>query len=183
MHWTVEQFHQVNATRVFEGRRPFLLDGVIWEQGPMNPPHANALYLLGEAVRAIFGAGWVVRVQMPLKVDEDNDPFPDLAGAAGGPRDFFTAHPTTATLVVQVADTSLSEDLSVKAERYATAGVPDYWVPDIINRRMHVLRDPQPLTKGLGETAYKNQQILSPTDRVSPLAAPTASILVGDLLP
>jgi Uma2 family endonuclease len=183
MRWTVEQFHQVNATGVFKGRRPFLLDGVIWEQGPMSPPHANALYLVGEAVRAIFGIGWVVRIQMPLKVDEDNDPFPDLAVIAGGPRDFFTAHPVTATLVVEVADTSLREDLAEKAERYATAGVADYWVLDIINRRLHVLRDPQPLPKGLGATAYRTQQVLGPTDRVSPLAAPTASIPVRDLLP
>jgi Uma2 family endonuclease len=181
--WTVEQFHHMGELGWFEGRRPFLLDGVIWEQGPMNPPHANALYLVGEAVRAIFGAGWVVRVQMPLKVDEHNDPFPDLAAVAGGPRDFFTAHPATAALVVEVADTSLREDLAEKAERYATAGVADYWVLDIINRRMHVLRDPQPLAKGLGATAYRKQQILGPADRVSPLAAPHASILVGDLLP
>jgi Uma2 family endonuclease len=167
----------------FEGRRPYLLDGVIWEQGPMNPRHASVLYLTAEAIRAIFTAGWVVRVQMPLKVDDQNDPFPDLAVCAGKASDFFTAHPVTAALAVEVADTTLREDLSAKAERYATAGVPDYWVLDIIGRRMHVLRDPQPLPKGLGATAYRTQQILTPTDRVAPLAAPTASILVGDLLP
>lgn len=183
MRWTVEQFHAVNATGVFAGRRPFLLDGVIWEQGPMNPPHAIALELLLAAIPAAFGTGWRIRVQTPLTVDAENDPFPDFAVVQGSPRDNPAAHPTTAALVIEVADTSLREDLAEKAERYATAGVLDYWVLDIVNRRLHVLRDPQPLPKGLGATAYRTQQVLNPTDRVSPLAAPSASILVGDLLP
>jgi Uma2 family endonuclease len=119
---------------------------------------------------------------MPLRVDEDNDPFPDLA-VMGGARTFSTTHPTTAELVIEVADTSLREDLSEKAERYATAGVADYWVLDIVNRQLHVLRNPQPLAKGLGATAYRDQTVLGPADRISPLAAPTGSILVGDLLP
>jgi Uma2 family endonuclease len=182
-HWTVEQFNHMGDLGWFEGRRPFLLDGVIWEQGPMNPSHANSLYLMSEAIRAIFTTGWVVRVQMPLRVDDLNDPFPDLAVTAGGPRDFFTAHPITAALVVEVSDTTLKIDLTEKAERYATAGVAEYWVLDLNSRRLLVLRDPAPLPAGLGATAYNTQRALEPTDHVSPLAAPTASILVADLLP
>jgi Uma2 family endonuclease len=183
MRWTVEQFHEMCGHGWFAGRRPFLLDGVIWEQGPMNPPHATALELIDIALRAVFGTGWRFRVQTPLRVDEENDPFPDYSVVQGSPRDNPTAHPVTASLVVEVSDTTLATDLAEKAERYATAGVQDYWVLDIVNRRLHVLRDPQPLPKGLGATAYRTQQVLGPTDRVSPLAAPTASILVGDLLP
>jgi hypothetical protein len=51
------------------------------------------------------------------------------------------------------------------------------------NRQLHVFRDPQPLPAGLGATAYQTHLTLSPTDTVSPLAAPGASILVSDLLP
>ncbi|HVL12539.1 MAG TPA: Uma2 family endonuclease [Gemmata sp.] len=184
MRWTVEQFHEMGERGWFEGRRPFLLDGVIWEQGPMNSPHAIALGLIQVAFQGVFSfpAGWWLRLQSPLKVDEANDPFPDVAVVKGSPRD-YTAHPSTAALVIEVADTSLSEDLAEKAERYATAGVADYWVLDIVNRQLHVLRDPQPLPKGFGVTAYRKQSVLGPADRVSPLAAPGTSILVGDLLP
>jgi Putative restriction endonuclease len=183
VRWTAEQFNHMGDMGWFEGRRPFLLDGVIWEQGPMNPLHANALYLTAEAVRAIFTTGWVVRVQMPMRVDEHNDPFPDLLVVAGGPQDFWTAHPVTASLIVEVSDTTLKVDTTEKAERYATAGVGDYWVLDLTGRRLLVFRDPQPLPAGLGATAYRTQLALGPADRVSPLAAPHASILVADLLP
>jgi Uma2 family endonuclease len=61
--------------------------------------------------------------------------------------------------------------------------VPEYWVIDLEHRQLLVFRDPQPLPKGLGATAYKTHLTFGPADRVSPLAAPQASILVGDLLP
>ena len=171
MRWTVEQFNQMGSMGWFEGRRPFLLDGVIWEQGPMNPLHANALYRMSKALDVIFTAGWVVRVQLPMRVDNHDDPFPDLLVVAGGPDDFWTAHPATASLVVEVSDTTLKIDITEKAERYATANVADYWVLDLVGRRLFVFRDPQPFPAGLGSTAYRTQLTLAPTDRVSPLAA------------
>lgn len=179
---TVTQFNRMGDMGWFEGRRPFLLDGVIWEQGPMDPPHAIALGLVNQALQAIFGLGWWVRGQSPLHVDQYNDPLPDMAVVPGSPRD-YTSHPTTAGLVVEISDTTLTTDITEKAERYATAGIADYWVLDLTNRRLLVFRDPVPLPKGLGATAYRTHLTFGPADRVSPVAAPAASVLVGDLLP
>ena len=97
----------------------------------------------------------------------------------GGPRDNLGRHPTTAAMVVEISDTTLQTDLTEKAERYATAGIADYWVLDLEGRRLIVLRDQPPLPAGLDATAYRQQQILGPTDRI----APNGSILVSDLLP
>ena len=181
--FTAIEFDRLAGTGVFEGRRPFLLDGVIWEQGPMNPPHANGIGLAQFAIQAVFGVEWWIRVQLPLHLDQFNNPFPDLAVVPGGPRDYLGRHPTTAVLVVEVSDTTLSTDITEKAERYATAGIADYWVLDIEGRRLLVFRDPAPLPMGLGATAYRNQQIFGTIDRIAPLAAPNGSILVGEMLP
>ncbi|AMV22875.1 hypothetical protein VT84_00590 [Gemmata sp. SH-PL17] len=181
--WTVTEFNRMGDMGWFEGKRAFLLDGVIMEQGPMDPPHANALGLAQFALQTAFGSGWWVRGQSPLHVDEHNDPFPDLAVVPGGPRDYISRHPTTAALVVEVSDTTLRSDLTEKAERYATANVPEYWVLDVTNRRLHVFRNPAALAPGLDATAYTSHATLVPTDTVSPLATPGAPILVGDLLP
>src|SRR5580704_13328324 len=99
--WTVDQFHYLGDLGMFEGRRAMLIDGVIVEEGPMNPPHRIALELATEAVRAAFGAGWRVCVQMPLVLGQSTDPEPDIAVVAGSPRG-ATAHPTTAALVIEV---------------------------------------------------------------------------------
>lgn len=183
LKWTATEFNHLGDLGWFEGRRAYLIDGVIWEDGPMDIPHTVALGLVQHALQAAFGPNWWVRGQSPLHVDTQTDPFPDFAVVPGGPRGYTNAQPTTAALAVEIADSSLNSDMTVKAQRYATAGLPEYWVLDLKGRQLLVFRDPTPLPTVLGATAHRTQLALGPTDRVSPLAAPGASILVGDLLP
>lgn len=180
--WTVEQFHRAGDLGLFEGRRAKLIHGVIVEEGPMNPPYRIALELTDAALRAAFGAGWRYCVQLPLVLGQEIDPEPDIAVVAGSARG-TSAHPTTAALVVEIADTSLIYDTTEKAELYATAGIPDYWVVDVDGRQLFVCRDPAPLPAGLGATAYRTRRTLGPADSVAPLAAPNSPVKVADLLP
>jgi Uma2 family endonuclease len=159
-----------------------LIDGIIWEQGPMNPPHAIALELSGERFRQVFGAGWRVRIQLPLVLSLITDPEPDIAILPGNPRDSLT-HPTTASLVVEVSDATLDFDLGDKASLYAAGGIADYWVIDLVNRQLHVLRDPKPNQKALHGHSYGSAQTFAPNQSTSPLAAPSSFIAVSDLLP
>jgi Uma2 family endonuclease len=159
---------------IFEGKRAMLIEGVLVEQGPMNPPHAITLGLVEEAIRTALGTGWWLRNQLPLVLGLSTDPVPDLAVVPGRPRD-YTAHPTTADLVVEVADTSLDFDTNDKKLLYARASIRDYWVVDINGQRLLVYRNPQ-------GGNYATQQALGAADTVSPLAAPTAVIQVADLL-
>lgn len=182
LKWTTEQFHALGDLGCFEGRRAWLIDGVIIEEGPMNPPHRIALELTDGVMRTVFGAGWRVCVQMPFDVRRATDPQPDIAVVPGSPRG-ATVHPTTAALVIEVSDSSLATDTTTKAELYATAGVPDYWVLDVDGRRLLVFRDPVPLPAGLGATAYRTHLTFGPADSVAPLAAPTSPVRVTDLLP
>ena len=180
--WTVAEFDQLGSLGCFAGRRAFLLDGAILEQGPMDPPHAEALEVLTEHVRAAFGSGWRFRVQTPLHLDEFNNPMPDFAVVAGSPG-YYGDHPVSAELVVEVADTTLQSDLTDKAERYATGGIADYWVLDLNGGVLHVFRDPQRLPASLDATTYRTHKILKSNDTVSPLAVPAATVRVTDLLP
>ena len=180
--FTVAEFHHLRELPEVAAERPFLLRGVIWEQGPMKLPHGNGVLLATDVVRAAFGAGWVLRVQLPLVLGQETDPFPDLAVVPGSVRD-YTEHPTTADLVVEVSDTTLNTDLTEKAEMYATAGVADYWVLDVANRELHVFRDPVLLPAGFGATAYRQHHTFGPADAVAPLAVPTATVRVADMLP
>jgi len=167
---------------VFKGRRPKLINGVLLEQGMMNPPHAMAGELTEEVLRTVFGAGWRIRVQKPLVLGLDTDPEPDIAVVRGQVRG-NTDHPTLAELVVEISDTTLNADLTDMAELYATAGISEYWVLDVDGRRLFVFRTPAALPQGLSATAYQTHITLTDADTVSPLAAPTATVRVADLLP
>jgi Uma2 family endonuclease len=173
LRWTCAEFHRFADMGVFEGRRAMLIDGVILEQGPMNPPHAITLGLVEEAIRAAFGTGWWLRQQSPLILGQDTDPEPDLAVVPGRPRD-YAGHPTTVDLLVEVADSSLAFDTNEKRLLYARAGICDYWVVDVNGRRLLVYRDPQG-----GD--YATQMVFGPADAVSPLTTP-AAVRVADLL-
>ena len=86
LRWTCAEFHRFGDLGVFEGRRAMLIDGVVLEQGPMNPPHAITLGLVAEALRTAFGDGWRFRSQSPLILGQDLDPRPDFAVITGRPR-------------------------------------------------------------------------------------------------
>ena len=174
LRWTCAEFHRFGDMGVFEARRAMLIDGVILEEGPMNPPHAITLELVEETLRRAFGAGWRFRSQSPLVLGQDLDPEPDFAVVAGTPRG-SAGHPTTADLVVEVADSSLDFDTNEKRLLYARAGIRDYWVVDINGRRLLVYRNPQ-----AGD--FTSQQVFGPTDSVAALAAPAAAVRVADLL-
>jgi Uma2 family endonuclease len=180
--WTVDQFHYLGDLGLFEGRRAMLIDGVIVEEGPMNPPHRIALELSSEALRVAFGGGWRICVQMPLVLGQAMDPEPDIAVVAGSPRG-STTHPTTAAIVVEVADSSLRYDTTVKLATYAAGNIADYWVLDVNGRELLVYRDPGPDPMALQGHNYFTKRVLGPADTIAPLAAPNRTVNVADLLP
>jgi len=185
--FTRDQYYELDRLGYFDHKRVELIYGEIIEMSPINWPHALGVKLVTDVLAAAFAAGHFVTVQQAFPVPSEpvgSAPQPDVAVIPGGPRD-YTVHPTAAALLVEVSVSTLDYDLTTKAELYATAGVPEYWVLDVENRQVHVFRDPAslPLPKELAATAYRSHGTFGVADRVSPLAAPHASILVGDLLP
>lgn len=90
----------------------------------------------------------------------------------------FPSHnpkPEDLHLVVEVADTSLSFDLTTKAELYARAGIVEYWVLDVTGRRLIVHREPK-------VSGYSSVIVYSEGESVSPLAASQKQFRVADAL-
>ena len=162
-------------------QRVQLIRGVIELESPMDPPHATSVSLTHAALMAALPTGHVVRTQLPLDLGLTIEPHPDVAVAAGSIRDYAADHPKSAVLVVEVADSTVFNDLTSKAELYAAAGIKDYWVVDIPGRKLHVLRDPSP--HPANGHSYRSQRELGAGDTITPLAAPQAVIPVSELLP
>jgi len=181
--WTIPQYRDLAKTGLFHDMKTMLLDGEVYAMVMPSPPHDVALGLTDAWLRTVFVAGHRVRNQMGFDIGTRNDPGPALAVVPGAIRDYAAKTASAAVLVVEVAETSLFIDTTTKAELYATAGVPDYWVIDLEHRQLLVFRDPELLPKGLGATAYRTRLALGLSDSVSPLAAPSATIRVADLLP
>jgi Uma2 family endonuclease len=181
--WTLKEYRELDKIGFFHDRRTMLLDGEIILMANPSDAHDMALGKLDDWVRTVFAVGFHVRNQMGFDVGEDTDPSPDLVIAVGTRAEQPPGKPRTAALLVEVADSSLFIDTTTKAEKYATAGVKDYWVIDLEHRLLLVCRDPVELPAGLGATAYRTHLRLTDADSVSPLAAPGATVRVADLLP
>jgi Uma2 family endonuclease len=153
-----------------------LLDGEIIEMSPEKSRHAAAVDLALEALRRAFGDGFVVRVQHPLALDDTSEPEPDLAVVPGRARDYADAHPRGAALVVEVADSSLDYDRTRKTAAYARAGIREYWIVNLVDRRLEVFRDPR-------AAAYESRLTFGAGDTLAPLAAAGSQVMVSDLLP
>jgi Uma2 family endonuclease len=181
--WTCDEFHDVCDTGFFEGRNVILVDGELLEMPAPNPPHNTALTLADYRFKAVFQPGFVVRIQMALQLGQTTDPVPDLAVVRGDPRTFASVQPTTAELVIEVADSTLAYDTGDKANLYAAADIADYWVIDLVHDRLVVFRDPRPSPGQPHGASYFHQSTLGRGDSVAPLAAPAVPVAVNELLP
>jgi Uma2 family endonuclease len=123
-----------------------------------------------------------VRVQLPIALDDESEPEPDLAVVSGGPRDYAN-HPSRPALVVEIADSTLAFDREHKGSLYARARLPDYWIVNLVDRTLEVYREPAPDAAGQFGWAYRTALTLGPDEHVTLLAAPDARILVADFLP
>ena len=181
VRFTRAEYYRLAALGFFDGKRVERVRGEVVEMSPTDWAHVVACRKTGELLdRAFTSIGWVSRRDQPIAL-ADSDPEPDVMAVAGR-FEHYTDHPTTALLVVEVANTTLARDLTTKAKLYAEAGIPEYWVLDLVNRWLHVFRDPGPLPAGPG-SVYGSRVEHGSADAVTPLAAPAASVRVADLLP
>jgi Uma2 family endonuclease len=181
--WTRDEYYHLYDQGLFNGRRVELIDGEILEMPAQKDAHAWAIGMSEQALASAVGPDHWVRTQMPLNLSQWSDPEPDLAVVVGSVRSWKgKGHPTTALLVVEVSDTTLAFDRRVKQAIYAAAGLAEYWIVNLVDGRLEVYRNPQPDPANVRASRYATVTTLGPTESVSPLAFPAATVLVADLI-
>jgi Uma2 family endonuclease len=126
----------------FQDERIELLRGVLVPMSPIGAPHSATIDRLTRLlVLALDGRG-TVRVQNPFAALDDSEPEPDLSVVPFG--DYDGGHPERAHIVIEVAESSLARDRGVKLRIYAENGVPEYWIVNLVDRRIEVHTEPTP---------------------------------------
>ena len=144
--WTVERFEGFIARGMLEeGDAVELLDGLIVEKLPINPPHSYATDTLYHLLtRNLADVELALSQQNPVVLNGGSRPEPDLYLARGPRRRYLTLLPRADDLlwVCEVADSSLSTDQGLKHTLYAHAGIPEYWIVDINASRVACYTEP-----------------------------------------
>lgn len=132
--FTADEYQQMAKAGILREGDPFeLIDGEVVAKMTIGPRHNAAVNRLNRRFVSLVGDSAIVQAQGSVRLNLFNEPEPDLALLR--PRhDFYaTAHPgpSDILLVVEVAQTSIDYDRTVKAELYARLGVVEYWLVDL----------------------------------------------------
>ena len=159
--FTVDEFARMGEAGIFTGDdRVELLDGEIYEMTPIGPPHAWIVDRLSELLVTRLAGRAHVRIQNPVRLGRHTEPQPDLAVArASG--SYAERHPESGDvlLVIEVADSSLRYDRTLKVPRYARSGVPETWLIDIEAGAVPVHTEPGPDGYAKQETRRRGNEM------------------------
>lgn len=181
---SVEQYHEMIRTGILTADDPVeLLAGWLVCKMPKNPPHRIATRLAQKALEGVVPAGWYVDAQEPITL-QDSEPEPDVMIVRGETRDYRDRHPgpEDVALIVEVSDSTLERDRGVKRLVYARAGIPVYWIINLLELALEVYYDPS----GPSEDAdYRQRQHYGVSDFVPVMIGgrEVGRVAVRDLLP
>jgi Uma2 family endonuclease len=171
--FTREEYYRMWESGFFSDKRVELLDGEIITMPPQNPPHAGTTSDLATIVIVALGSNFVVRSQLPIVLTDWSEPEPDIA-VCRPPNRYRHEHPKAGDvlLLIEVADTSLTYDRRRKTAAYATSGIPEYWIINLVDKRIEVFSDPDPVAQ-----RYRQERVVFRGDT---LALPGGAPLVVD---
>ena len=141
-----DDYERLGASGVLhEDERVELIRGEVIAMSPVGGPHSTCVFDLDDYLHAVAEPGIRVAMNSNLRLPDGSDVVPDLMllqrdMISRGKLPSFDA----CTLAVEVADSSVDFDLNDKADIYAWAGIPEYWVVDL-NRKV-VVHHLQPLS-------------------------------------
>ena len=136
---SVEEYHRMPEYNA-RGVRTELIRGIVIEKVGKTPLQCYLLNRLRRMVTDAVGERLLVSQWEPITM-HDSEPEPDLSVVDGQIEDFCDAHPTTALLAVEVADTTVELDRA-KAELYAEAGISEFWL--VLAQSQEIERHVQP---------------------------------------
>ncbi|MBI3269112.1 MAG: Uma2 family endonuclease [Planctomycetes bacterium] len=181
---TVDQYHRMLEVGILGSGEPVeLLEGWLVEKMGKNPGHRMAVRLVLTALERLLVSGWYVDVEAPVTLT-GSEPEPDLSVVRGDTRQYADRHPGPADvgLIVEVAQSSLGSDRGLKGSIYAAAGIPAYWIVNLVDRRIEAYTEP---TGSGAEAAYGRRQDHGEAETIPVVldGRDVARLVVRDVLP
>lgn len=144
--FTVEDYYKMADAGIIRPEdRVELIKGEIIKMSPIRSRHAAAVDILTELLISQLRKQYAVRVQNPIRLENQTEPEPDLLIAKFRKDRYRSRHPRPddVYLIIEVADSSLEYDREVKAALYAEAGIPEYWIVNLEDEQLEIYRQPE----------------------------------------
>lgn len=173
--FTVEDVLRMIAAGILpEKARVCLRAGELIDMPAEGALHSDVKSALIQSIAARAAGIYRIGADTPLRLSDHDWPEPDLYLLPPSIRPSQASGPDV-LLLIEVADSSLAEDLGPQVALYARFGVREYWVIDLASRRVHVH---QRIEAG----AYAALQVHGPNALVAAQFAPEIGVRLNDLL-
>lgn len=181
--WKRVEYDRLIDLGVFERDPTELIGGQLVVAEPQSAYHAATIRAVDYALRAVLPPGWIVSIQLPVSLDDESEPEPDLAVVPGHPTDYRHEHPVRPALIVEIAESSVGFDRLHKGSLYARAQVQDYWIVNLVDRVLEVYREPGTDPSAPYGWSYRSVATLTAPAAVTLLGLAAEQIAVAELLP
>jgi len=163
-HFTVDDFNTMAEQGLFDPTdRLELIEGEIIEMSPFGKLRARCVDYLNHFLAQLLDKSAIIRIQSPIILDDLSEPQPDIAILRHKSDFYKESHPHAADvlLVIEVADTTVEYDRTIKLPKYAKAGIPEAWFIDLGAERVEVHTDPKNNTYGIVKIYQRGENTTS----------------------
>lgn len=174
--FSVDDYHRMAEAGIFgPDERVELIEGEIVQMSPISPRHAGSVINFNRILLVRLGERVVLSPQNPVVIRPRSEPQPDILLLRPRPVPYGQAHPTPedVLLAIEVADTTLRFDRTVKARLYARASIAEFWLANVRSETLVVHRSP-------GPEGYAQVTTVGRDGTVAPLAFPAERFTVGE---
>jgi Uma2 family endonuclease len=165
-NFNVEDYYRMAEAGLFSERdRVELIDGEVIKMSPIGSRHAGCVDRLNSILNRKVGHAAIIRVQNPVRLNDFSEPEPDIALLKSRDDFYSQSHPTAADvlLVIEVAETSVEYDRSIKMLLYARAGIPEAWIVNLPKDIIEIYTQPKNGKYQKVQRLKRGKSLASPT--------------------
>lgn len=175
----IGEYERMGAAGILhEDDRVELIDGELIEMAPIGDRHAGTSMSLTMLLAQRFAGHAIVSVANPVRLDRYNEPQSDFALVRPKPGGYAgdKPRPEDVLLLIELSDSTLRFDRTVKLPLFGAHGIREYWIPDLAQRRAEVCRGPRP-------DGYASVEGFGAAAMLEPEALPGLGLRVADMIP
>ncbi len=167
---TVDEYQKMGEVGILTpDDRVELINGEIIKMSPFKSKHTSVVKKITALLYRLVADQMIISVQDPIRLNQHSEPEPDIALLKLS-KDFYAKRhpgPKDVYLIIEVSDSTLEKDRTVKLELYAKAGIKEYWIVNLIENQIEVYKSPKADKYKLRELIGKNDNIIFPKTEVT----------------
>ncbi len=143
--WTLAQYEaMIDAGILGDADKTELLFGKIVDRSPIGISHSHCVQELNEYFILNYAKSYIVRSEQPVAFPLHSMPEPDFVLTKKFKHRFKKRRPgpEDIKLIVEVSASTLGRDRGAKNKLYASYGLPEYWILNLIDKQVELYTEP-----------------------------------------